>query len=119
MNIPVIDASFFIKAIHQYHDYCHVQLGEKEIFNGVDAAINLSAMKPIYLPTLRNADWVIKQNRLKKNYCRGDWLRYYWSSSFIKNDNNQPSGVIYLLWRLARKLGLINKTSPSLRELLS
>lgn len=119
LNIPVIDASLSIKAIHQNHDYNHVQQGEKEIFCGVDAAINRAVIKSKYIPTLLNADWLIKRNQLKKNYCRGDWLQHFWSSRLVKHNDNQPSGAIYFLWRLARKLGLINKAVPSIKELFS
>ena len=37
-GIRVVDASDVLEAIHQWHDYAHVQGGRSEVFSGADAA---------------------------------------------------------------------------------
>ena len=39
-NIPVIDASNIILALHQNHDYSHLQNGKNEAYNGTEAQKN-------------------------------------------------------------------------------
>ncbi len=117
-SIPVIDASFDIKLFHQYHNYSHAQGGEAEVFKGIEANKNLSSLPTADTPTLLNADWIIKNGKLRKNYCRGDWLQFFWSSRHIKGDRSYVSLIVYVLWRFIRKVGLIEYTKPSLEELL-
>lgn len=116
-KIPVIDASFDILIFHQYHHYNHVQGGVTEVFKGSEAIKNLSSLATSYIPTLINADSLIKHGRLKTNYCRGDWLQYLWSSGYIRGKTNLFSSIIYLLWRYIRGKNQINYSQPSLSEL--
>lgn len=56
--IPVIDATFGVLALHQFHDYEHIQGGLEEVFRGQDRA----SMALIHglrncLPTVADADW--------------------------------------------------------------
>lgn len=117
-SIPVIDASFAIKLIHQYHNYNHVQGGEAQVFEGIEANNNLSSLATAHRPTLLNADWIMNKGQLEKNYCRGDWLQYFWSSRYIKGERNYISLIIQLLWSFIKKVGLIDHYQPSLEELL-
>lgn len=117
-SIPVIDASLDIKVFHQYHNYSHTEGGEAEVFEGIEANKNLSSLATTYRPTLLNADWIIKKGQLRKNYCRGDRLQYFWSSRYIKGARGYIGMIVYLLWRFIRALGLIDYAQPSWEELL-
>jgi hypothetical protein len=117
-SIPVIDTSFDINIFHQYHNYNHTQGGKAAVFEGIEASNNLSSLATAYRPTLLNADWIIKKGQLRKNYCRGDWLQYFWSSRYIKGKRNYIAMIVHLLWQLIWKVGLINVSQPSWEKLL-
>jgi len=117
-SIPVIDASFDIKIFHPVHDYNHIQGGKTEVFGGSEAKKNIGSLATAYIPTLIDADWIIKNGRLKRNYCRGDRLRSFWSSRFIRGRKNFFSFLAYLLWICLRTMGLRGRSQLSLEKLL-
>lgn len=117
-NIPVIDASFDIMILHQFHEYNHAQGGIEEVFGGSEANKNYSSLATLYRPTLLNADRLIKNGRLKANYCRGDWMQYLWASRYIKKGKDHTALMLHLLWRFLMMVGLIKYSQPSLEELI-
>jgi len=76
-NIPVLDTTFRVTALHQYHGYGHAKGGIQEVFHGQDAEANLAICKPFggIIPTLEDATWIFQKNGVSKSYGRGDWVR--------------------------------------------
>lgn len=76
-NIPVIDASDVITAVHQNHDYSHLAKGKKEAWTGSEAQKNLSLFgKGDLIFTIKDADWRLTLKGIIKNRCRGNWYRF-------------------------------------------
>lgn len=65
LNIPVIDCTRVVMAIHQNHDYNHLKNIQNRLGDGPEAKYNLSltgGYKHIY--TLKNADWILTSHFL-------------------------------------------------------
>jgi hypothetical protein len=62
-HIPIIDATQMVTAVHQYHDYSHVQGGRQEVFGGVDLN-SMARMHNLHhsVPTIADADWKLTSN---------------------------------------------------------
>lgn len=73
-RIPVIDVTQTLTAIHQFHDYKHIQLGYQERRNGPEEERNFNQIRGTVL-TLEDASYVLTENGLIRNYARGDWMR--------------------------------------------
>jgi hypothetical protein len=89
-RIPVLDASLAVTAVHQFHDYSHIQGGKQEVFRGKD----LADMKRIHklgrsLPTVPDADWsfngkgIIAEGRLRRLRKEELILRYRYRLSTL------------------------------------
>lgn len=75
---PVIDATDCILAIHQNHDYSHVQGGVEEAFRGDEAQLNLKiAGQPEHWLDIRDATWRLDPKGLSK--VRPWTSRRYWT----------------------------------------
>lgn len=62
-DIPIIDGTFAIPAIHQFHDYSHVAGAEKEIWRGKDASDNRNIHEIKHSsPIISDANWKIIDN---------------------------------------------------------
>lgn len=67
MNVPIIDASRVIMAIHQNHTYSHHQKGKVGVWKGLEAKTNLKlAGGYSHLFTIRDADLILTSSGLKK-----------------------------------------------------
>lgn len=76
LGIPLIDVSNFVLAVHQNHDYGYYAGKGISIGIEVERNIRLAAGKGNFF-TIKDADWVLTEKGLKRNYCRGDILRYF------------------------------------------
>jgi hypothetical protein len=64
----VVDATADVVAVHQRHDYAHVDGGKEEAYYGVEAARNLElAGGKSRLYTLHDASHVLRDGRLRRN----------------------------------------------------
>ena len=67
-NIPLIDATDVVMAIHQKHDYSHHAQGEKGIWRGYEARKNFELLGGYeYIFTILNATHRLRQDDLKRN----------------------------------------------------
>lgn len=65
--IPVINASGVITAIHQNHDFSHSKFGEKKRVGGPELAANIKVAGGLSnMMTLRDADWLLTKDGLKR-----------------------------------------------------
>jgi hypothetical protein len=80
-HIPVLDATLAVVAIHQFHDYTHVQGGSQEVFAGEDRA-RMMKMHGLdhSLPTIADSSWMfVEKNALipkKQHFLREIELRF-------------------------------------------
>ena len=66
-RIPVIDATEAITVIHQNHDFSHSRFGEKKRVGGPEWQRNIEIAGGLTnMMTLRDADWVLGKNGLKR-----------------------------------------------------
>jgi hypothetical protein len=76
-EIPLIDGTGIIIALHQFHNYNHIKGGLKTVFYGEDAMINNRAQGGKYGGNwVSDSDFYIDKDRLKVWKCRGDVLRF-------------------------------------------
>lgn len=72
IDVPVVDASSVVRAVHQNHDYGYHPEGEKGVWEGEEAQENYRLHYGKYA-TLSNATYVLKASGLKRNYKAG-WI---------------------------------------------
>lgn len=66
-RVPVIDATEAVTVIHQNHDYTHSKFGEKKRVGGPEWKRNTEiAGGPANMMTLRDADWLLNKEGLKR-----------------------------------------------------
>jgi hypothetical protein len=117
-RIPIVDATLAILAIHQFHDYGHLDGGATEVFRGEDAKTNLEFVPKDAVPNMENADFILRGERVEPNWSRGDWLWHIFLHCRYRKLLLLPS-LLKLLWRIQVKLGLRHKWKPGLEEVLA
>lgn len=105
-EIPVIDATSVVAALHQFHGYSHVSGGVAEVRAGVDARSNYRQAGGARSATMiSDARYVLEDSGPREWPCRGDRLRQLelnWR--FVKNRRNRAL-ALRLLWRLRHAFG--------------
>lgn len=116
-GIPVIDATFAVLAVHQFHEYQHVAGGLAEVFKGADAQINLATVPSGTNPNIECADYVLRGSALRRNCVRGDlvWYAYLWA---CLRGYAALARVLNLCWRASRRLGIARRWTPTVHEVL-
>ena len=72
IEVPVVDASRVVMAIHQNHDYAYHPDGEKGVWEGEEAQKNFHLMRTLgEYQTLENVAYVLTRRRLRPNYKDG------------------------------------------------
>jgi glycosyltransferase involved in cell wall biosynthesis len=117
-SVPVVDATFSIIALHQYHDYMHVPGGQKVVLEGSEAMQNKAVIGRFFSPNITDATWQWREGRLHRAYGRGDWLRVLerylrFRLCFITGAN-----LIHLLWWVAYHLGILKLYEVKLPAIL-
>jgi len=65
-GVPVIDATEQILAIHQNHDYAHIEGGKRTVWTGTEAQRNWDLVGPDFYPfDIRDATLIINKEGLK------------------------------------------------------
>jgi len=67
MQVPVIDASGDVLAVHQNHDYSYHPGGEEGVWHGEEAQANY-LLNQRRFATLADATYVLRSGKLRKNY---------------------------------------------------
>jgi len=76
----VIDATHAVMAVHQNHDYAHLQGGKTEAWEGTEAQRNLGlAGGYSHVFTLDDALWVLPASGIIKPQLSGERLKQQWS----------------------------------------
>ena len=72
---PVIDATDYVLAIHQNHDYSHLSEGVQTSRDGPEVKENWQMVGPNFVPfTIQDADWILNGRGLQRN----SGLAYTW-----------------------------------------
>lgn len=118
-RIPVIDATFMIPALHQYHEYDHVKGGESEVFRGTDALNNRRLHDVSHSPpTIGDATWQMVGGRLVRNRARGDTLRQ--CENFLRYEMKLKvsSYMLRAAWRALTAFGFYRPPQVSLSDVM-
>jgi len=86
IQVPVVDASRDVLAVHQNHDYSYHPDGEKGVWHGEEAQENYRLHRGKFA-TLASATHILRSGRLKRNYkawlvpvrgyVKGGWYRIW------------------------------------------
>jgi hypothetical protein len=118
-NITVIDATYDIVAIHQFHDYDHLPGGRSEYESGSDVKFNYQLLKTIHSsPLISDANWILRSGKLRKSYARGDKLRYLELILKYKLKTLLGSYVVRAVWRILLALRIYDVYEVELGEVL-
>lgn len=118
-EIPVVDATYVIPALHQFHDYGHVSGAEKEVFFGTDARNNRRIHDVEHsAPLISDATWRIIGDRVERSRSRGDVLRRF--ETFLRYRRNLPrlSYGVRAVWRAVTALGVYSPRQIQLSAIL-
>ena len=89
LDAPVIDTTETVTAIHQNHDYAHHPQGTDGVWKGPEAKRNRElAGGPSHVFTLRDANWILTTQGLKKP--RMSPQRLYWYIITLPERSSSP-----------------------------
>ena len=104
-NIPVVDATYDIVSIHQFHEYNHLPGGRKEYQFGSDVEFNARLLRSTHsVPLVSDASWTLRSGKLEKSYARGGKLRYAELILRYKLKTIVGSYALRVIWRILRAL---------------
>jgi len=100
-HIPLLDASWVLPVLHQFHDYSHVAGGQKSSYHGKEARQNLRLHGICHsCPTLTDADRIICGNTLRLITGRSNFLRRTEVWLYYKHNLKLLSYLFRALWHL-------------------
>lgn len=119
-EIPIVDATFDIVALHQGHNYAHVPGDRLEVWQGPDAMLNARSHRGILraAPLISDAQWTLRGGRLHRTSARGDRLRNAELYLRFVKDWEIAGYCIRALWRLLTKLKSRRRAEVGLEEVL-
>jgi hypothetical protein len=118
-GIPVIDATFAVAALHQFHDYGHVQGGGLTVWRGADARQNLALAGGAWSATMvSDATYVFKEAAVSRRPCRGDRLRHLELKLRYEKGWTAAAKATRLIWRVLNLFGATRIPQLSLPEML-
>lgn len=119
LQIPIVDATEGIVALHQFHDYGHVPGGKAAVFSGAEARANFAHAGGTHSRTLiSDASHVLRNGRVMAWPCRGDLLRRLELRSRFEYGWPHLGLALRLPWRALRALGLLRQSSPTIPDLV-
>jgi len=118
-RIPIIDATFAVIALHQFHDYGHITGGRNEVFLGKEALDNRNLHNLTYsVPNTADTEWQLRHGKLVQSAARGDKLRAL-ELHFRFIERRETLGrAARLLWRILNAIGLRKTKQYTLDEVL-
>lgn len=117
-NIPIIDCTFNLIALHQFHNYNHVNGNKNFVFYGDEAKSNLEVAGRYSLLSVSDADYVLENNNLNKNFCRGDIIREVELKIKYKYKLKAISLLIRIIWKFLFFIKIIRPREYKLSEIL-
>ena len=119
-RIPIIDGTFRVMALHQFHDYNHIEGGNKVVFGGADAEHNFGKGGAGKRSRARVSDagYVIKGMQLIPWPCRGDWLRKLELKLRHEKGLHKTALALRLIWRGLSAIKIKNTTELTIDDLI-
>lgn len=117
-HYPLIDATFAVTALHQFHGYGHVQGGAQTVRLGQDAQNNLRQAGSHSLPGISDASYVLRGSVIRPWPCRGDWLRRLELAIRYRQGWTTISLAVRLVWRALQLIGIPRVVAPTLAEVI-
>jgi hypothetical protein len=118
-RIPIVDGTFSVTALHQFHDYGHVAGGQKTVARGSDAMHNIhQAGGPHGATMVSDAGYTVDNSQITYRPCRGDRLRHL--ELKVRYEMNRPNTALALrlIWRGLHAAGITRVPQPALAEVL-
>ena len=120
MRIPIVDGTFIVTALHQFHDYNHLQGGEEVVMRGADASNNISIARiKRSSPVVSDADYVLKKYQVQAWPCRGDWLRHLELIMRYNRGWIKVALVLRFIWRGLNMIGLTGAQQLSIEDIMT
>lgn len=118
-RIPIIDASWSLHAVHQWHNYSHLKGASTETFCGEDALANARVHDIEHSsPDIEDADWQMTRSGISRTSFRYNpirrleiLLRYRWGQKWL-------SYLLRAISRLGTTAGLFKPKPLSLASVL-
>ena len=118
-RIPIVDGTFVVTALHQFHDYNHMQGGENVVMGGVDANHNINVARiKRSSPVVSDADYVVKKYQVEVWSCRGDWLRRLELRLRYNRGWFTAALVLRFIWRGLNLVGLTGAQQLSIKDIM-
>ncbi len=117
-KIPIIDATFSVVALHQFHDYVHIDGGKKEVWHGIDALNNIHHAGRHSLASISDSSYVLSGSNIQFCPCRGDWLRRFELTVRYRLGLKNLSFGVRLLSRLLQLIDFPHVVVLSLSEVM-
>jgi len=118
-RVPIIDATPRVLALHQYHDYKHVQGGLDTVFYGNESEQNAKAAGGRRSATMiSDATYVLRPSGLEHQPCRGDRLRWLELKMRYEVDWPTTAMALRLFWRGLYAVGITRVPQLSLAEVM-
>ena len=119
-RIPIVDGTFRVTALHQFHDYGHLTGGVKAVMHGSDAIHNFSngGVKRSR-PLVSDAGYVLKGFQVISWPCRGDWLRRLELQIRHENGRVKTAMAIRLIWRVLNATGITGVSQLQLDDIIT
>ena len=119
-RIPVVDATFSVVALHQFHEYKHVAGGAATVERGEDARRNTTFAGGRHsTPNIADANYAIRRQRLIPCEARGDWLRRTELKLRFQWGLDRLGLLVRIPWRVLRALGWRPQLAPTLEDILN
>jgi hypothetical protein len=119
-RIPIVDGTFAVSALHQFHDYNHVPGGMSVVMRGSEAMQNLDKAGGVRSATLvSDAGYVFKDLKVVPWICRGDRLRKLELKLRYEIGIPKLWMVLRIIWRALKPFGITRVYQPSLEEVVS
>jgi hypothetical protein len=118
-RIAIVDATFSICALHQFHDYGHLSGGKKRVMHGAEAAFNQqSAGIRHSAPTIADAQWMLCDHTLSPNASRGDGLRALEMRLRFAHQRELIGLASRALWRVLTAMGVHQPPRVTMEQVL-
>jgi len=117
-NIPIVDATLAVTALHQFHDYGHVQGGKQTVWSGQDALNNVYHAGKHSLPSISDSSYVLRNSVVLPWKCRKDRLRRM--ELIIRYRLGYPtlSLAVRLVWKILQVIKFTRSITPTLEEVI-
>jgi hypothetical protein len=119
-RIAIVDATYAVAALHQFHDYGHMSGGVTAVMRGADALANIGHAGGAHSALLvSDARYALKDACLTRRPCRGDRLRAVELKLRYEHGLTRTALALRLLWRALASVGAVGVPQLQFGEVLA